>query len=157
MKKYILMGVLALTSLTFTACRNGDDTDSGDANGGIGGGQNSNSPLVGNWRFVAFVENGNLIDITPAHIPCFKNSTLSVNANNYTLNYFAPKQQGSTECNSVTLAGTWRFDGSRHYVKRNGSSQEEDMQASFNDNNTTLQFPTQLDNGSTVILVFKKQ
>lgn len=141
MRKLFLL--VLLTTVTMVSCSSSSSDDPA-----------SNDPFVGNWRVVAFVENGSVIDVTPEHIPCFKNSTLMVDATSYTLNFFAPKQQGSTECNSATLSGTWRNDNGRYYFKAEGQ-QEADMQAVFNDNNTTLQFPMEIE-GKTVMVVFKK-
>lgn len=142
MKKYLFMGLLALVSLMFTACRNDDD-----------GGSNSN-PLIGNWQLKAIVlDNGQVYDITGNNVPCFKNSTLKVDATNFSFYFSVPSSQNSSECTSVTDTGTWRYENSKYYISQNGA--ESEFNPVFNDNNTTLQF-TYGSGNNRFAFVFKK-
>lgn len=122
-----------------------------------GTGQTSASPLVGNWRLVALVQNGQVFDVT-GNLPCFKNSTLKADAKNYTLSLSAPKQEGSTECNSASESGTWRYEGGNTYYFISNGGNETKLDLRFSDNNTTLQYTSTVGvNNQMIDFVFKKQ
>lgn len=92
----------------------------------------------GVWKLKAIVQNGTVIDVTQAHLPCFKNTTLTVGASNFDLFFSAPQSQNSTNCNNVTESGTWIKRDGKYFITQNGQEIEFPMQ--FSDNNTTLQF-----------------
>lgn len=113
----------------------------------------SANPFMGNWRLVAFMQNGQVIDVTGANVPCFKNSTLNVDATNFSLNFSAPKSQTDTSCQTATDAGTWRYASGKYYISQNG--QETEFPISFSDNNTTLRF-TYGQGSNAFDMIFKK-
>lgn len=126
MRKIFFIALIA--TVTMVSCSSSGDDET----------TTSTDPFIGNWRLVAFVQNGQVIDITPDNIPCFKNSTLTVEASKFSLFFSAPQSQQSTECNSGTETGTWRNEGGKYYISQNG--QESEISMKFSDNNTTLQF-----------------
>ncbi|MDO5105589.1 lipocalin family protein [Capnocytophaga sp.] len=134
------IALLMLLTFGITACGK-DSSDSTD-------------PFEGNWRLVALVQGGQIVDITSNNIPCFKNSKLTVTSSDFNLFFVAPESlTPNSQCQSVTEVGTWTKRDGDYYITQNG--QEAKFPIVFTDDNTTLRF-TYGQGANAFDLVFKK-
>jgi len=125
MKKLILLFVI-----TFMACPNDDDTP-----------PPAQDPLIGTWKYTAFIENG----VSQTLEPCEEEDTLIFTAEeNYTATLYDINPQD--ECVVVLeLAGTWANIGDSNYAITQ-AGETETLPIVFDGNTFYLE---ETDNGGT--------
>ena len=111
----------------------------------------TSDPFIGKWKLVALSQNGQITDVTG--ITCLKDSYVNVAKGTYELSISAPNQQ-TNKCEVVKENGSWVNKNGNYYDIING--QESPLSINFNDNNQTMQFNMQDEDGNTFIMVFRK-
>ncbi len=111
---------------------------------------NSTDPLIGSWKMKALIVNGQSTDVSNA--ACFKNSTLNVNAKEFTMYTSVPKDDGG--CEENTSKAAWVNAGGKYY-EVNGEERIL-LDLSFRDNNQIVQINAPNGSGGTIGLVYGK-
>ena len=108
MKKHPLIILIAL--LAAFACSDKEDEE-----------PDITDPLMGNWHLVALEQNGQTVEITDQ--PCIKDSRLDVERGTMTLTLSAPREQGSTNCQTESSSIDWVNDNGTYYMVEDGDRQ----------------------------------
>tara|TARA_R100001369_G_scaffold92896_1_gene141098 strand:+ start:122875 stop:123300 length:426 start_codon:yes stop_codon:yes gene_type:complete len=121
MKKIIVLLLISLTSILFTACSSNNDSDP----------PIESTSLYGTWDLDYYIQNGDLIE----NVTCSNQITyVFSNARTYTKTTFAG--EGSVNCSvAVIVNGTWEYLGNNQFrVTPNGSSADQNLTITFLDN-----------------------
>ncbi|MFD1141731.1 hypothetical protein ACFQ4C_11460 [Larkinella insperata] len=139
MKTRILSGLLAIALVQFSCKEKNDDP------------QPNQDPIIGSWYLKTLQANGQTADV--ANLACYKDTRFVADEKTLTLTVSAPKQQGSTDCQTQSQSAQWEKDGGKYYMVANG--QRSDAGIQLNEAGQTLQMMVTAD-GEPVTLTFQK-
>ena len=97
---------------------------------------NSDDPIIGNWKLVAYVSNGQTTDVSNSN--CFKDSYFNVTASRMSLKTSVPKNGGG--CETVEGTSNWENVNGKYWQVE--GSEKTLLNITFSDGNETLHINT---------------